>query len=271
MASRRSEISGRRAFLAISLTAISIGCRPSEPSAGDPFIGDWKLDPSRSKVSDLMKVQSLDGNRYALDFGGGSETIAADGTDQPGTSGTTLSVTIEGPADWKVVRKKNGNMFISALWKLSQDGNSLSDDYTEFAKDGQISLHASYLYHRTADGSGFAGAWEGTLPMASSQSATLQIRRYEADGLSFSYPSADVTRRVKFDGKDYPTVGHGAAEGSTSSARWVDNHTLELTDKTQGKITRTSQIEISHDHKTVTQTARPVGQQGPTIFVFERQ
>jgi len=66
-------------------------------------------------------------------------------------------------------------------------------------------------------------------------------------------------------------VGHGAAEGATSSARWVDNHTLEFTDKSKGKITRTYQIELSRDHKTVTQTARPVGQQGPTIFVFERQ
>jgi hypothetical protein len=258
-----------RTFLAISL--ISIGCRPAESPAGDAFIGDWKLNPSRSKVTDRMKVQSLDGNRYALDFGGGSETIAADGTDQPGVSGTTLSVTVEGPADWKVVRKKNGSMFISALWKLSQDGNSLSDDYTEFAQNGQVSLHASYLYHRTADGSGFAGAWEGTIAMASSQSATLQIRPYDADGLSFNYPSAEVTRNVRFDGKDYPTVGHGAAEGSTSSARWVDNHTLEFTDKSKGKITRTYQLELSRDHKTVTQTAHPVGQQGPTIFVFERQ
>lgn len=259
-------------FLAISLAASSIGCRTYASSpAGDPFVGDWTLNPSRSKVTDLMKVQNVNGNTYAFDFGGGSETIVTDGTDQPGNSGTTLSVSIEAPDEWKVVRKKSGSMLINARWKLSQDGNTLSDDYTEFAQNGQVSVHANYLYHRTADGPGFAGAWEGTIEMDHSQSAVLQIRPYDADGLSFFYQSAQVTRNIKFDGKDYPTVGHGAAEGATSSARWVDNHTLAFTDKSKGKITRTYEIELSRDHKTVTQTAHPVGQHGPTIFVFERQ
>jgi hypothetical protein len=249
-----------RAFLTIGFTAISVGCpAPASSPAGDPFVGDWKLNPSRSKVTDLMKVQSVNGNTYAFDFGGGGETIVTDGTDQPGNSGTTLAVTEE-PDGWKVVRKKNGSTFISALWKLSQDGNTLSDDYTEFAQDGQVAVHAHYLYHRTAEGRGFAGAWEGTIAMENSQSSMLQIRSYGADGLSFNYLSAQLTRNLKFDGKDYPVVGPGAAESSTTAARWVDNHTLELTDKSHGKITRTYQIELSRDRRTVTQTAHPVGQ-----------
>src|ERR1041385_4595549 len=130
---------------AISLTAMSIGCGAAgRPPPGDPFVGDWKLNPSRSKVTDVMNVQSVDGNKYAFDFGGGSETIVADGTDQPGNSETTLSVTIEGPDAWKVVRKKAGSLLISARWKLSQDRNTLSDDYTELAQDGQVSVHADY-------------------------------------------------------------------------------------------------------------------------------
>lgn len=259
-------------LLAIGLTATALGCRaPAWPAAGDPFVGDWKLDPSRSQVADVMKVQSLNGNTYAFDFGGGAETIVLDGTDQPGTSGTTLAVTIDAPDEWKVVRKKAGRLMISAVWKLSQDGNTLRDHYMQYAQDGQVSLDANYLYHRTAAGAGFAGSWEGTIAMDRSQSAVLQIRRYGADGLSLGYPSAQLTRNLRFDGTDTPVVGAGAAEGSTSSARWVDNHTLEITDKVKGKITRTQEIELSRDHKTVTQTARRVGQHGATIFVFERQ
>jgi len=260
-----------RSILALSLVAISIGCRaPASRPAGDEFVGDWKLNPAKSKVADLMKVQSVDANKYAFDFGGGDETIVIDGTDQPGISGTTLAVSSDGP-DWKVVRKKDGSVVISARWKLSQDGKTLSDDYTEFAPDGQVSIHATYLYQRTAYGPGFAGTWEGTIAMASTQSSTLQIRPYDKDGLSFAYVTAQVTRNLKFDGKEYPVVGHGAAEGATSAARWVDDHTLEVTDKTKGTITRIHQLELSRDHKTVTQTAHPVGQQGTTIFVFERQ
>jgi len=62
------------------------------------FVGDWKLNPSRSKLTDQMKVQSIAANKYAFDFGDGSaEVIAVNGTDQPGNFGTTLSVSIEGP------------------------------------------------------------------------------------------------------------------------------------------------------------------------------
>ena len=71
-------------------------------AADDPFVGKWKLDPSKSKLIDYMKVESLGANKYALDLGGGDlETIVADGTDQPGIFGTTLSVTVEGPVTWK--------------------------------------------------------------------------------------------------------------------------------------------------------------------------
>src|ERR1700757_171874 len=81
-------------------------------AADDPFVGDWKLDPARSNLSTKMKVESLGANKYALDLGGNGivETIVADGTDQPGQNGTTVSVTIESPDAWKVVRKKDGRM-----------------------------------------------------------------------------------------------------------------------------------------------------------------
>ena len=260
---RRRRLRHTSELLALGL----IGCGATRP----PFVGDWKLNPSRSQVTDVMKVDSVDGNKYTFDFGGGPETIVADGTDQPGSAGTTFAVTIDAPDRWNVVRKKNGRVIINAHWKLSADRSSLSDDYTELADNGQASVHATYLYHRTGDGSGFAGVWEGTIAMASSQTATLQIRPYDADGLSFNYVSAHVTRNLKFDGKDYPVVGAGAAEGATSSARWVDDHTLQVTDKTKGKVTKTQELELSRDHKTVTQTNHPVGAHGPTVFVFERQ
>jgi hypothetical protein len=48
-------------------------------AATDSFVGDWKLNPSKSKFIDLMKVESLGDNKYALDLGGGPETIVPTG------------------------------------------------------------------------------------------------------------------------------------------------------------------------------------------------
>jgi hypothetical protein len=236
-------------------------------AATDIFVGDWKLNPSKSKLTDVMKVESLGGDKYAFDFGGGPESIVVNGTDQSGAYRTMLSVTVEGADRWKVVRKKDGRRLLTATWKLSQDGSTLSDNYTEFEPNGSPST-VNHLYKRTAAGTGFAGTWESTMAMTSA--FVLQVRPYEGNGLSFIRSPQD-TRNLKFDGKDYPVEGRGVAQAATSSARRVDERTLEIIDKVNGKITRTERRELSPDLKTLTRTVRPVGQREPNIFVFERQ
>lgn len=238
-------------------------------ASNDPFLGEWKLNPSKSKLIDVMKVASVVGDKYAFDFGGGSaETIAVDGTDQPGIAGTTLSVTNEGPDSWKVIRKKDGRILLTAFWKLSKDGNTLKDDYTEFGPDGSSS-NIKYVYQRTAGTSGFAGTWEGSSETMNAV-IVLKIQAYEGDGLSF-INSSGVTKNVKFDGKDYPNEGPNARAGSASTARRVNEDTLEMTDKFNGKITNTRQIQLAADRKTLMMTVHVPGRREPDILVFERQ
>ena len=239
-------------------------------ASNNPFVGEWKLNASKSKLIDVMKVESVAGNKYAFDFGGGSaETIAADGTDQPGLAGTTLSVTIEGADSWKVVRKKDGRILLTGIWKLSKDGNTLKDDYTEFGPDG-TSSNVKYVYQRTAGTSGFAGTWEGSSETMSVV-IVLKVQPYEGDGLSFINVSEGETKNVKFDGKDYPNTGPNVRAGSTSAARRVNEDTLEMTGKFNGKITNTRQIQLSADRKTITMTVHVPSRREPDILVFERQ
>lgn len=239
-------------------------------AANDPFVGEWKLNASKSKLIDVMKVESSGGNKYAFDFVGGKpESIAADGTDQPGLGGTTLSVTVEGPDAWKVVRKKDGRMLLTANWALSKDGNTLTDDYTEFGPDGKGST-VNYVYKRTAGSSGFAGTWESTTQTINFE-FVLKVQPYEGDGLSLISPMEGRTTNVKFDGKDYPKASPNAEKGSTASARRVNPHTVEITDKVNGKTASTRQIELSSDLKTLTMTVHPAGRREPNILVFERQ
>jgi len=98
----------------------------------------------------------------------------------------------------------------------------------------------------------------------------IQIRPYEGDGLSFVRSPQD-TRNLKFDGKDYPAQGHGVAPGATSSGRRLNERTLEVTDKINGRVVRTERRELSADLKTMTRTVRPVGQRNPSSLVYERQ
>jgi hypothetical protein len=239
-------------------------------AADNPFVGKWKLNPSRSKLSDEMKVERLSGNKYAFDFGSGDpETIVADGTDQPANSATTLAVTAEAPNKWKVVRKKDGITIITATWELSQNGNTLTDHFTNISSNG-IKSSLDYVYDRTAGTAGFAGTWESDSVQVNSV-FEFQIEPYEEDGLSFINPAQQTTKNIKFDGKDYPGSGPSLPKDFTTSGHRVSALTIQLTDKLAGKIVDTRQVDLSPDLKTLTMTVRTMNHDKPNILVFERE
>jgi hypothetical protein len=238
-------------------------------AADSPFIGEWKLEPSKSRMPDEMKVQSEGGNKYAFDFGGGAEPIVVDGTDQPGHGGTLLSVNAEAPDTWIVERKKDGRLLLKATWKLSMDGSTLTDYYREFESDGST-LSMDYVYQRTGGGSGFAADWQSIKETMNSP-FLIQVKEFQGDGLSFIALSENKTKNVKFDGMDYPNEGPNADRGASSSIRRVDERTLVITDKADGMVTDTEEIGLSADLKTLTITVHVPGRDKPNVMVFERK
>ena len=84
-------------------------------AADDPFVGKWKVNPSKSKLYDEVKVEVSGANRYTFTFGPGQvDTVVTDGSDQPALGGSTLSVTVKGPNTWEVVRKMKGRTLLTA-------------------------------------------------------------------------------------------------------------------------------------------------------------
>jgi hypothetical protein len=241
-------------------------------AANDPFVGKWKVDPSKSKLNDEMKVEVAGANRYAITFAPGFvDTVIADGSDQPALSGTTLSVTVKGPNSWVVIRKMKGSTLLTGYWTLSEDGKTLNDAYTEYAPDGSASS-IPYVYERTAGSSGFPGTWDSDSEKVKA-GIELQIQPYEGDGLSFSNgPDEKMAKKMKFDGNDYPDLDPNEDAGSAYSGRRVNERSLEITQKFKGKITGTRQIELSTDLKTLTVTVQLVGQSKPkSILVYDRE
>ena len=217
-----------------------------------------------------MKVEAAGPNKYTFIFSGDNkESILADGTDQAGIFGTTFAVTVLSPNQWKLVRKTDGHMTISAIWNLSSDGNTLTDNFTGYRADGSTS-NLVYKYKRTAGTSGFAGTWESTAEQVNS-GYEMQLETYEDDGLSFINPAQKMTKNIKFDGKDYAAEGPNLPAGYATSGRRLSDHAVELTDKIDGKVLDTQQAEVSSDGKTLTITTQIPGQAKPNIQVFERQ
>ena len=239
-------------------------------AAGSPFIGEWKLDPSKTRMPDEMTVKSGGGNKYAFDFGGGAETIVVDGSDQPGGyGGTLLSVKPESPDSWIVERKKGGRLLLKATWKLSKDGRTLTDYFRGFESDGSM-FSMDYVYQRVDRGSGFAGDWRSIKETMNSP-YLIQVKEFQGDGLSFITPSAHKTRNVKFDGKDYPNEGPNFGRGASSSIRRVDERTVVITDKAAGNVSDTEEMALSANLKTLTMTVRVPGRDKPNVMVFQRK
>ncbi|MGB6688751.1 MAG: hypothetical protein WBE76_13015 [Terracidiphilus sp.] len=254
---------------ALVLLAIACGLSGLAWAAESPFIGDWKLDSSKSRMPDEMKVESQGGNKYTFDFGDGAETILANGSDQPGNRGTLLSVKAEAPDTWVVERKKGSRLLLRGTWKLSTDGSTLTDYYREFESDGST-LSMDYVYQRTGGGSGFAADWQ-SIKETMNTPFLMQVKEFQGDGLSFITPSEHETKNVKFDGKNYPNEGPNEDPGASSSIRRVNERTLVMTDKAGGKVTDTEEIGLSADLKSLTITVHIAGREKPNVMVFERK
>ena len=237
-------------------------------AGNEPFVGTWKLDPAKSRLADVMKVESNGGNKYTFDVGGGLEPVTADGTDQPGYGGTTVAITLTGTDSLKFVRKQEGRVLLTAYWKLSQDGSTLNDDFTSFAPDGSPS-NVKLVFARTAGTSGLAGTWESTSAAVNFQ-LTINIQPYGTGGLTL-IPSSDKPKNLSFDGKDYPNPSSNAPAGSTYSDLRVSDRSFDMTDKLDGKIMDTREYVLSSDLKTLTLTIHRTGVRAPNILVFERQ
>jgi hypothetical protein len=238
-------------------------------AADDPMVGNWKLNPKKSKLTDVMKVESLGDNKYSFDFGGGDPEIAvADGTDQPGNFGIMIAVSVDAPDKWTVVRKKDGKVLVTGVWTLSKDGSTLNDHFTAARPNGD-STSLDYVYRRTGGGSGFAGTWVSSSEQVNSV-VELKVRAWQDDGLSFISQGGGGTKNVKLDGKDYANVG-AVVDGLTASARRVNERTVEMTDKISGKVRDTQEISVSPDGKTLTMTVHIPGRSEPDVQVFERE
>jgi hypothetical protein len=263
------------------LLAVCLATR-SAWARDDPFVGKWKVDPSKSKLTDEMKLEAAGANRYAITFDPQAvDTVVADGSDQPALSGTTLSITVKGPNRWEVVRKLKGRTLLRAQWTLSPDGKTLNDAFTQYLPDATTlfsqplpdgsTLFMPYVYERTAGNSGFLGTWDSESAKVK-KGIELEVQPDDGNGLSFKRSDEKAVKKIKLDGRDYSEDPNGQDNGTAYSGRRVNARNLEITYKLKGKTTDTRQMELSTDLKTLTMTDRPVGQNRPkSILVFHRE
>ena len=215
-----------------------------------------------------MGGRFVGGNKYKWTSGNVSDTITADGTDQPVRFGRTISIAPEGANNWKMVIKKDGRVLSSMTHTLSADGKTQTIKGTGNKPDGTTD-DFTVVMKKVSGGSGWGGTWEDTDVKFTSPDEW-EIQAYEGDGLSFNTPAYKDTLSMKFDGKDYEEKGPNVAPGSMSSGKRVNAHTLEVTDKVKGEVMDHTKFEVSPDGKTLTLTVHGTGQANAQIVVYDK-
>ena len=235
----------------------------------NPFVGKWKLNSSKSSFTGTqMKIEDLGGSKYKITSGVTSDTITANGTDQPTSDGSTVSIAPEGTNAWKMVVKRNGKVISSMTHTLSPDGATQTIKGSAFKPDGSNS-DFTVAMKRIGNGSGWAGTWEDT-KIDDNSTHELDINPYQESGLTFTSPDYAVTVSMNFDGKDYGESGPEASTKDFYSGKRLDPSSFELTFKIESKIIENRKYKVSSDGKTLTITTQEVGQPHKTVEVYDK-
>ncbi|MGH9585108.1 MAG: hypothetical protein ACRD4O_19485 [Bryobacteraceae bacterium] len=215
-----------------------------------------------------QEIKSLGGDKYDWIYGDMHMPIVADGREHSTKFGGTYSVKQEAPDKWVMTRMHHGHVTAVHTWTLSDGGQQWNIKTKGTHPDGS-SFTENETKTRVGAGSGFAGTWESKHDQLSSFPNWV-IGTYGQNGLSFRTPADQEYQNVKFDGKEYPDHGPRVPPGATSSAKRIDEHTIQVTDDLKGKVLDTQELKVSGDGKTLTDTEHVSGEQTPQIIVFEK-
>jgi len=149
----------------------------------------------------------------------------------------------------EVTTEKNGKPTGTNRMTASDDGKALTSEGTFITDNGQQGS-MTVIYDRVggvpASGNKISGTWHQRKLENASENVTKITYKASDDGLSMTDLMGD-SYDAKFDGKDYPFKGD---PGTTSvSLRKIDDHTIEETDKRNGKVINVSRMTVATDGK----------------------
>lgn len=230
--------------------------------ADNPFVGRWKLDPSRSRqMADRLHYVDLGGGRMRFDDGAAVRyDFALDG--KPHRSGEARSMTWRplGPGRWETTLTIAGRRAETATRALSADGNTLTVHARGVLPDGTAYTH-DQRYDRVGAGEGLAGTWRGGAVDTNGMPDGYLISEAGDGVVTWEIPT-DRQRLVgRFDGSDMTLAGPHVPAGITFAMTRVSERELRYVMKVEGEPGQYGTVTISDDGDTFTEESWPSGRE----------
>jgi hypothetical protein len=218
------------------------------------FDGTWKMSPQSTQFDSHDKYL-LQNGMWRCDTCVPKESVKADGSPQKVAGSPyfdTMTVREVNDHTVEITQTKNGKEAGTGKLTASDDGKSLSSEFTFTSENGQQGSGKG-SYERTAAGPAGANKVSGTWKPAKFESASDNMLTFTfkttADAISMSDGTGD-SYTAKYDGKDYPYKGD---PGTTSVVlKKIDANTIEETDKRNGKVVNITRMTVAADGKSMT-------------------
>jgi hypothetical protein len=217
------------------------------------FNGTWRPDPQTFGPTRKPDVIELANGVYECQTCTPPYKIKADGQDQAlagNPSYDTLSITTANDATVTKIAKKGGKVVLEAKVSVSADDKTKTEVQTLYAlaaRPMELTFHSSRVSAGSMHAHRISGGWRMT-DLDISNHAEDAVFKVDGDVLSMS-DRMGRSFSARLDGVEAPYVG--TDDFASVSLKVIDDHTIEESDKKDGKVVKISLWAVSPDGKTM--------------------
>ena len=236
---------------------------PAASIAQTSFNGTWKVD-FNSALPKKVNVWLLQNGTYKCTSCSPIVEVRADGKDQPvkGQSYDTISVKIVDTRTVEEIEKKNGQVVSDEKFTVSDDGNTVTDEF------GNWKLLMSRVEKAPTGAHELSGSWQPLKMESMSDKELLVTYKLEGESFSMSRPTGE-SYSAKLDGADAPYKGD--SDTNSVALNRIDKNTIEETAKLNGKVISVTRLTVAPDGRSITVSVRDLQDGSTNQFVMQRQ
>jgi hypothetical protein len=253
-----------RAMKSLRIAGLLIGLAiPTVSLAQSSFAGTWRVD-FNSAISRKINVWVLQNGTFRCTSCSPIIEVKADGGDQPvkGQPYDTISVKIVDYQTVEEIEKKNGQTVSDEKFTVSNDGNTITDEF------GNWKLIMMRIANAPTGAHALSGSWQPVKMESISDKELLVTYELEGETLSMSRPTGQ-SYSAKLNGADAPYKGDSDINGV--ALKRLGKNIIEETDKLSGKAVSLTRMTVTPDGKSMTVLVKDLEDGSTNQFTLRKQ
>lgn len=245
---------------------------PATALASSAFDGTWKTRLDSMKVTGTPDTFQVASGIYLCSSCTPIIQVPADGAPHP-VSGhpyyDSVAVQVLSPTSIEIIDRKLGREVYDMTYVVSADGATLTAKLTDKsgAQLGMVSFTARRVAPASAGAHAVSGSWQPDQLSAANDAVRTIIYRMTPEDFTMQWNGQSYD--AKFDGNQYPVAGDPAH--TTVTVRRIDEHTVEETDRRDGRVTDEIRMAAAADGRTMLITDQDVQHGQTTTMTLEKQ